>query len=81
METTGMVVWIKEYHLLIVFWCHTDPDTDIGREGKPDAFGSLGSATATLSFYHDLENEVMRAGIFSTGDRVITVVDALVFIT
>lgn len=79
METTGMVAWIKEYRLLIVFWCHTDPD--IGREGRPDAFGSLGSATATLSFYHDLENEVMRAGIFSTGDRVITVVDALVFIT
>lgn len=61
-------------------WCHTDPD--IGRESRPDdAFGSLGSAPATLSFYYAFENEVMRAGVFSTRDCVITVVDALVFIT
>lgn len=69
-----MVAWIKEYHLLIVSWCHTDPD--IGRKGRSDAFGSLGSAPATLRFYHALENEVMRVGVFSTGDCVITVVDA-----
>lgn len=74
-----MVAWIKEYHLLIVSWCHTDPD--IEGEGRPDAFGSLGSVPATLSFYHALENEVMKAGVFSTGDCVITEVDALVFIT